>query len=81
MPKTFASHQILVVPIPASKRCDLPEERNLTHHLWRNGRFWWIHFTVLFAGYRQERIRFSLRTPDLAEARRRRDLCSDGMAA
>ena len=42
------------------------------HHLWRNGRLWWIAFTV-HRGHQQERIRFSLGTPDLDEARQRRD--------
>jgi hypothetical protein len=42
------------------------------HHLWRNGRLWWIAFTV-HRGHLQERVRFSLRTDDLSEARRRRD--------
>ncbi len=43
------------------------------HHLWRNGRLWWIAFTVIHDGWRQERVRHSLKTADLAEARRRRD--------
>jgi uncharacterized protein (DUF1684 family) len=42
------------------------------HHLWRNGRLWWIAFTV-HRGHLQERVRFSLKTDDVAEARRRRD--------
>ena len=42
------------------------------HHLWRNGRLWWVAFTI-HRGYRQERVRRSLGTADLAEARRRRD--------
>ena len=42
------------------------------HHLWRNGRLWWIAFTV-HRGHQQERIRFSLGTEDVAEARRLRD--------
>ena len=42
------------------------------HHLWRNGRRWWIAFTV-HRGHQQERVRFSLGTEDVAEARRRRD--------
>ena len=46
---------------------------NPNHHLWRNGRLWWIAFTVIYDGWRQERIRRSLRTADLDEARRRRD--------
>jgi hypothetical protein len=47
--------------------------QNPNHHLWRNGRLWWIAFTVVYDGWRQERIRRSLRTTDLDEARRRRD--------
>ncbi len=46
---------------------------NPNHHLWRNGRLWWIAFTVIYDGWRQERIRRSLRTADLDEARTRRD--------
>ncbi len=46
---------------------------NPNHHLWRNGRFWWTAFTVIFDGWRQERIRQSLETTDLALARARRD--------
>ena len=45
---------------------------NPDHHLWRNGRLWWIAFTV-HRGYLQERVRFSLGTDDVAEARRKRD--------
>lgn len=43
------------------------------HHLWRNGRLWWIAFTVHLPGWQKERIRCSLGTADLVEARRRRD--------
>jgi hypothetical protein len=43
------------------------------HHLWRNGRLWWIAFTVHLPGWQKERVRKSLGTPDLQEARRRRD--------
>jgi hypothetical protein len=46
---------------------------NPNHHLWRNGRLWWIAFTVIHDGWRQERVRRSLRTADLDVARRRRD--------
>ena len=46
---------------------------NPDHHLWRNGRYWWIAFTLLYHGWRQERVRRSLRTADVHEARRRRD--------
>jgi len=43
------------------------------HHLWRNGRLWWVAFTVHLPGWRKDRVRVSLGTTDLAEARRRRD--------
>ncbi len=43
------------------------------HHLWQNGRLWWIAFTVHLPGWQKERVRKSLGTPDLQEARRRRD--------
>jgi hypothetical protein len=43
------------------------------HHLWRNGRLYWVAFTVHLPGWRKERIRRSLGTADLDEARRRRD--------
>jgi hypothetical protein len=44
------------------------------HHLWRNGRLWWVAFTVHLPGWRKERVRRSLGTADLEEARRRRDV-------
>jgi hypothetical protein len=43
------------------------------HHLWRNGRLWWVAFTVHLPGWKKDRVRASLGTADLAEARRRRD--------
>jgi hypothetical protein len=43
------------------------------HHLWRNGRLWWVAFTVHLPGWQKERIRLSLRTDDVHQARRRRD--------
>jgi hypothetical protein len=43
------------------------------HHLWRNGRLWWIAFTIHLPGWQKERVRTSLGTADLIEARRRRD--------
>ena len=49
-------------------------ETNPNHHLWKNGRLWWLAVTLLHDGWRQERVRQSLGTDDLAEARRRRDL-------
>ena len=43
------------------------------HHLWRNGRRWWIAFTVHTPDGRGLRIRRSLGTTDVREARQRRD--------
>ena len=43
------------------------------HHLWRNGRLWWVAFTVHLPTWQKERVRVSLGTEDVAEARRRRD--------
>ena len=50
-----------------------PADVNPDHHLWRNGRFWWVAFTLIHEGWRQERVRRSLGTPDVREARARRD--------
>jgi hypothetical protein len=46
---------------------------NDTHHLWCNNGTWWIHYTIHF-GHRVRRIRKSLRTRSLEEARARRDV-------
>ncbi len=46
---------------------------NPDHHLWNNRGTWWCHFTLHRPDYTSERVRVSLRTRDLAEARRRRD--------
>ena len=52
-----------------SETCGEPD----THHLWRNRRTWWVAFTIVLDGYRQQRIRQSLGTRDLDVARERRD--------
>ncbi len=77
------NHPSSFEPAPAPARPALqialtPEDRRFqrlgpNHHLWRNGRFWWIAYTVIIDGWRQERIRHSLKTDDLLDARRRRD--------
>lgn len=48
-------------------------QHNPDHHLWRNGRLWWVAFTVHLPGWQKERVRLSLGTADRREARRRRD--------
>jgi hypothetical protein len=55
---------------PATSAPDAPHP---DHHLWRNGRLWWVAFTVHLPGWKKDRVRVSLGTADLAEARRRRD--------
>ncbi len=59
-------------PAPARVDVAVPADADPNHHLWRNGRRWWIAFTV-HQDHRQERIRLSLGTQDVVEARRRRD--------
>jgi hypothetical protein len=51
----------------------LPIPEHPDHHLWRNGRLWWVAFTVHLPNWQKERVRLSLGTDDLEEARRRRD--------
>ena len=49
-------------------------ETNPNHHLWKNGRLWWLAVTLLHDGWRQERVRQSLGTDDILDARRRLDV-------
>jgi hypothetical protein len=53
------------------RRARAPDPQN--HHLWRNGRRWWIAFTVHTPDGRGLRVRRSLGTTDVREARLRRD--------
>ena len=59
-------------PDPALVCIEVPPEADPDHHLWRNGRLWWVAFTV-HRGHQQERVRLSLGTNDLVVARARRD--------
>ena len=58
---------------PTQIALDAPLGADPNHHLWRNGRFWWIAYTAIIDGWRPERIRHSLKTDDLSAARVRRD--------
>ncbi len=60
-------------PISVSLAASRAFVNNPNHHLWKNGRLWWIAFTLIHDGWRQERVRQSLGTDNLLEARRRRD--------
>ena len=46
---------------------------NPNHHLWNNRGTWWCHFTLHKPDYTTERVRISLKTRDIEEARLRRD--------
>jgi hypothetical protein len=58
-----------------------PENPN--HHLWNNHGTWFIHYVVHPTPYTKERIRHSLHTKSLDEARQKRDelLGTTGAAA
>jgi len=49
------------------------DPENPDHHLWNNHGTWWIHYTIHQADYTKRRIRVSLETRNLREARQRRD--------
>jgi hypothetical protein len=68
-PQFLAPARPVSIKLAASRAFD----SNPNHHLWKNGRLWWIAFTLIHDGYRQERVRQSLGTDNLSEARRRRD--------
>jgi hypothetical protein len=58
-----------------------PENPN--HHLWNNNGTWFIHFVVHPTPITKERVRKSLGTKSLAEARAKRDAiltCKAGLA-
>ena len=46
---------------------------NENHHIWKNGRHYWIAATVHLPGFKKDRVRVSLFTSDIIEARRKRD--------
>ena len=46
---------------------------NPNHHLWNNNGTWFIHYTIHPTPQTKERIRRTLSTKSLEEARRRRD--------
>ena len=49
------------------------QRNNRNHHLWLNNGCWWLHYTVHLPDYTKRRVRESLGTRDVEEARRRRD--------
>jgi hypothetical protein len=61
------------MPVPDTHGRPSSTAADPDHHLWRNGRLWWVAFTVHLPGWQKERVRCSLGTDDVVEARRRRD--------
>ena len=49
------------------------DAENPNHHLWNNHGVWWIHYTLHLDELRVRRVRRSLLTRDLEQARRHRD--------
>jgi hypothetical protein len=47
--------------------------KNPNHHLWNNNGTWWVHYTVHLPDYTKQRIRQSLKTKSVRQARLRRD--------
>ena len=54
---------------------------NPNHHLWNNNGTWFVHYTVLPTLSTSERVRKSLRTRRLYEARHKRDELFEKLAA
>ena len=52
---------------------------NENHHIWNNNGTWWAHYTVHLPDYTVRRVRRSLRTREVTEARRRRDALLAGI--
>ena len=48
-------------------------QENPDHHLWNNHGTWWLHYTLNLPDYTNRRIRKSLGTRDLGQARTLRD--------
>lgn len=68
------SYEDLLQTQPAPERLAVRvNESNPNHHLWNNRGTWWCHFTMHREDYTAERIRVSLKTSCLDEARSRRD--------
>jgi len=47
--------------------------RNPNRNLWDNNGTWWIHYTIYPTPLTKQRVRCSLRTKSVIEARQRRD--------
>jgi hypothetical protein len=54
---------------------------NGKHHLWNNNGTWWFHLTVRLPDFTKYRLRTSLKTNDIEEAKRVRDFLLMAFAA
>ena len=57
------------------------DEKNPNHHLWNNNGTWFVHYTVYPTPVTKERVRRSLKTKCVNEARRKRDTLFQQMMA
>ena len=61
------------LPLQAEEIALRIDESNSNHHLWNNNGTWWIHYTVYPTPVTAQRVRHSLKTKDLSEAKCIRD--------
>lgn len=54
---------------------------NPDHHLWNNNGTWFVHYTIHPTPFTKQRVRASLKTKCLRQARLRRDQLLDGTSA
>ena len=55
--------------------------KNPDHHLWNNHGTWWLHYTMHMGDFTKRRVRKSLGTHCVDEARARRDEALANLAA
>lgn len=53
-------------------------DRNPNHHLWLNNGTWFVHYTLHRSDYTKVRVRTSLNTGSIIQARRLREKCLNG---
>jgi hypothetical protein len=71
--ETDFSHDAASSPLIMSQLSLRVNPANPNHHLWNNNGTWFIHYVVHPTPITKDRIRRSLGTKSLAEARARRD--------
>ena len=57
------------------------DEENPNHHLWNNNGTWFVHYTVYPTPVTKQRVRRSLKTKSIDEARAKRDSLFKQMSA